>query len=68
VVFFKLIPDFLFYVRVESCMGNWLGFNRIKGLVIAYPCSKLAVGTYTAFTPSMAFTSIPVRPDCRPCS
>jgi hypothetical protein len=28
----------------------------------------LIVGTYTAFTPSIAFTSIPVRPDCRPCS
>jgi hypothetical protein len=30
--------------------------------------TTIAVGTYTAFTPSIAFTSIPVRPDCRPCS
>ena len=26
------------------------------------------VGTYTTFTPSIAFTSIPIQPDCRPCS
>ena len=28
----------------------------------------LIVGTYTAFTPSIAFTSIPVQPDYRPYS
>jgi hypothetical protein len=28
----------------------------------------LIVGTYTAFTPSIAFTSIFVRHNCRPCS
>jgi hypothetical protein len=27
---------------------------------------KISVGTYTAFTPNIAFTSIPVQPDCRP--
>jgi len=30
--------------------------------------TKLFVGTYTTFTPSIAFTSIPVQLDCRPCS
>jgi hypothetical protein len=39
-VLLKPVTDVLFSVRVESYVGNWLRYNRIKGFIIMEPASK----------------------------
>ena len=39
-IFLKPYSNILFYIGLESCVCNWLRFNRVKCLVVPYPEAK----------------------------